>query len=59
VKVAFMDELKYKKKWLPFVDRYRTFCLAPAPEAKETLLGIQQFTRLSASCHSDATLFAP
>jgi hypothetical protein len=58
VKVASVDELKYKKKWLSFVDTYRTFCLAP-PEAKEILQGIQQFTPGSALRHCDGTLLAP
>jgi hypothetical protein len=31
-----------------FVDTYRTFCLAPGPEAKEQLLGMQQLTHLLA-----------
>ena len=38
-------------KWLPFVDTYRTFCLAPGPEAKELLLGVQQLTHLLVSPH--------
>jgi hypothetical protein len=28
-----------RKGWLPFVNTYRTFCLAPGPEAKELLQG--------------------
>jgi hypothetical protein len=34
------------EEWLPFIDAYRTFCLAPDPKAKELLGGIQQFTHL-------------
>jgi hypothetical protein len=45
------------RSWLPFVDKYRTFCLAPGPAAKEILLGIHRFTPLSASRHSDGTVF--
>jgi hypothetical protein len=41
--------------WLPFVDTYRTFCLAPGPEAKELLLGVQQLTHLLASRQSTGT----
>ena len=41
--------------WLPFVDTYRTFCLAPGPEAKELLLGVQQLTHLLALRHSVGT----
>jgi hypothetical protein len=41
-----------EKIWLPFVDTYRTFCLAPGPEAKELLLGVQQLTHLFAPGHS-------
>jgi len=45
--------------WLPFVDTYRIFCLAPGPYAKEILLGIQKFTPRSALRYSDGTLFVP
>ena len=41
--------------WLPFVDTYRTFCLAPGPEAKELLLGVQQLTYLLAPRDSAGT----
>jgi hypothetical protein len=30
--------------WLPFVDAYRTFRVAPGPEHKELLQGIQRLT---------------
>ena len=43
--------------WLPFVDTYRTFCLAPGPEAKELLLGVQQFAHLLALHNSVGTDF--
>jgi hypothetical protein len=46
----------YSKIWSwPFVDTYRTFCLAPGPEAKELLLGVQQLTHLLVSRHNAAT----
>ena len=32
--------------WLPFVDTYRTFCLAPGLKANEPLLGILELTHL-------------
>ena len=44
-----------EKIWLPFVDMYRTFCLAPGPEAKQLLLGVQQLTHLVTPRHSAGT----
>jgi hypothetical protein len=47
--------IEAKEFWLPFVDTYRTFCLAPGPEAKELLLGVQQLTHLLAPRHCART----
>jgi chromosome segregation ATPase len=55
----FLPGSQNREEWLPFVDTYRTFCLAPGPEAKEILPGIQRFTPLSALRHRDGILFAP
>ena len=44
--------LTKKRKWLPFVDTYRTFCLAPGPEAKDLLLGVKKLTHALAPGHS-------
>lgn len=32
------------EKWLPFVDAYRTICIAPPPVARVALDGIQKFS---------------
>ena len=32
-----------KREWLPFLDTYRTMCLAPQPEFRGVLEEIQEF----------------
>jgi hypothetical protein len=40
------------KVWLPFVDSYRTFCLAPDPQSKHLLLTVGSLTSQLGGFHA-------
>ncbi len=40
------------EKWLPFVDTYRTFCLAPDPQARELLLAVESLASRLGGFHA-------
>jgi len=41
-KAAHLPKSDLFDNWLPFVDSYRTICLAPTPEVRATFMGVRQ-----------------